>query len=119
MKNVVRREFKSLSVQPDPRILVSGIPDPVDIFKFCFSTLNVYTICLQFNPIRTGGGVNIDLPSPPRFLCSYFSCVKDIDFILIDFSSGGITHILSIKLFVYLQPFKLFSVYDFKKSVKS
>ena len=33
-----------------------------------------------------------------QFLCSHFNCVKDRDFLLSDFSSGSITHILILFL---------------------
>ena len=61
----------------------------------------IIAVIQNVNPIRTEGGVNLD-PHPLRFLCSYYNCVKDIDLILIDFSSGGITHISNLKLFDYV-----------------
>ena len=71
------------------------------IWICCFHISFLLTsISNVFNPICTGGRVNID-PPPFRFLCSYFDCVKAIDIIFIDFSSVGITHILILKLLVY------------------
>ena len=59
--------------------------------------VNLINKLALINPFRAGG-----VGGPLQFFCSQFNCVKDRTFLLSDFSSSSVTHILSLKLFVHV-----------------